>query len=267
VSWQHASVFAIGVGLATGCAEHLRSINQGAVWSTGVLFWPPPDATSSWIGEAAAPVSLGDAAAKVASALRDAGYVDQHWFPIGTQYQHGFAVTTRLEQTDERGMARPSGDRWPVGYPDAVNLRWLTSSTSPFLPRQGRYRALLVAFTDLHGHVRGRPPRFDETTAMDGPGGPAPAVHIRRPVPAGYRIGVYIYEYEAEDDGEVGTFVTRDPDVSPAEHIERSGLSTLAGLLTPPPAGDTEGSYVMPRGTPLCSMRQHDDRFGPAVRA
>jgi hypothetical protein len=229
VPWQHASVFAIALGLATGCAEHLRSIDHGGGWSTDFLFWPPPDATSQWLGGPAGGVTLGDAAGQVAGALRHAGYVDQHWFPIGVRYEHGFAVTTRLEQTDDGGTPALSVDRWPVGYADAVNLRWLTRCESPYLPRQGRYRALLVAFTDLHVRVPGRPLRFDETTAMDGPGLPT-AIPSGRRVPAGYRVGVYIYEYEAESARDNGTFLSRDANVAPAEHIHRASLSALVGL-------------------------------------
>jgi hypothetical protein len=166
--------------------------------------------------------------AQVASALREAGYADQRWFPIGVRYEHGFAVTTRLEQTDAGGTPRSSLDRWPVGYADAVNLRWLAGCENPYLPRQGRYRALLVAFTDLHVRVPGRPQRLDESTAMDGPGLPASAIPGRRRVPAGYRVGVYIYEYEAESAGDYGKFLSREPDVAPANLVERAGLSALA---------------------------------------
>jgi hypothetical protein len=230
VSWQHASVFAIALGLATGCAEHLRSIDHGGGWSTGFLFWPPPDATSTWLGEPTGAVTLGDAAARVASALRNAGYIDQHWFPIGVRYEHGFAVTTRLEQTDDGGTPTLPVDRWPAEYADAVNLLWITRCQSPYLHRRGRYRALLVAFTDLHVRIPGRPLRFDETTAMDGPGLPANAIPSRRRVPAGYRVGVYIYEYEAESARDNGTFLWQDASVSPAEIIERAGLSALTAL-------------------------------------
>jgi hypothetical protein len=229
VSWPNASVFAIALGLATGCAEHLHSIRQGSGWSTHVLFWPPPDATSSWFRDAApAAGTLGDAMASVARNLRQAGYADLRWFPIGANYEHGFAVTTRLEQTDQDGAAKPFADRWPAEYAEAANLQWLTDCRTPYLARPGRYRVFLVAFTDLHVPVPGRPVRVDTSTAMDGPDFPVTAIPTRRRVTAAYRVGVYIYEYESGAPGEGGTFVSRDEKVGPADQIKRSGLSVLA---------------------------------------
>jgi hypothetical protein len=234
---QHATVVVIAVGLAAGCAENLRSTNRAASWSTGVLFWPPPRATSSWLAEPSVATSLGEAASLVADALGRAGYAGQRWFPIGAHYEHGFAVTTRLERIDEHGAPRAQAERWLSPYPDAATLRWLAGSAEVYLPKPGHYRVLLVAFTDLHVRAKGLPERWDEGTAMEGPGMPPTAIPAQLRVPAGYRLGVHVYEYEAKSaDGE-GRFVPGDSPISAEAHVARSGLSGL-GRIAGGAAGD-----------------------------
>jgi hypothetical protein len=171
-------------------------------------------------------MTLGEEAADVRSALEAAGYGDLEWMPIGAHHEHGFAVTTRLERIDE--SAAPAGDRWMVQYPRAATLRWLGESGEAYLPKRGRYRALLVAFTDLHDPVPGRPRRWDETTAMAGASLPS-EVPPSRPGP-GFRLGVYVYEYESTKDGLEGEgfFVRSDPERAATVHLRQSGLSSLA---------------------------------------
>jgi hypothetical protein len=224
---KSAFVLVVALGLTVACAEHLGSLSRVPSWSTGIFFWPPRSATSNFIAEPAASTTLGDAARAVEGALRRAGYADQRWFPIGGQYEHGFAVTTRLERIDKYGTPKPTGERWLPQYPDAASLLWLGGSTEPYLPTSGRYRVLLIAFTDLHIHVPGRPARLDESTAMDGPGFPRATIPSRRHVPPGYRVGVYVYEFEATSDDGEGKFVPRDADLPASAHLERSGLSAL----------------------------------------
>jgi hypothetical protein len=143
-------------------------------------------------------MTLGEAATRVEDTLSRAGYADLRWFPIGVHYEHGFAVTTRVERVHPEGTPKPLRDRWLVSYPEAAGLLWLAGSTEPYLPVAGGYRVMLVAFTDLHIPIPGRPTRLDESTAMEAPGQRAGPMPWQRHVPAGYRLGVYVYEYEAE---------------------------------------------------------------------
>jgi hypothetical protein len=242
VSWQDASLFAIAVGLAAGCAEHLGSLNGSAGWSTGVLFWPPPGASATWIAEPSpqpsATATLGDAAQVIAAALRRAGYSDLRWFRIGVHHDHGFAVTTRLERIDDDGTPRPLAERWLSPYPEAANLLWLTRATEPYLPGRGRYRVLLVAFTDLHFRTPGRPQRWDESTAMEGPDLPASEIPASLRAAAGYRVGVYVYEYRAKSADGTDALLVPHASVSARAQVERSGLSGLAALSGNGAAGD-----------------------------
>jgi hypothetical protein len=92
---------------------------------------------------------MGGAAARVKRTLDGAGYSDQRWYPIGVGHLHGFAVTTRLEQIDDHGTPKLGLERWSPLYPESANLLWLLRAREPRLPGPGRYRAFLVAFTDL----------------------------------------------------------------------------------------------------------------------
>jgi hypothetical protein len=113
-------------------------------------------------------------------------------------------------------------------YPQAATLLWLVGSLEPYLPTPGRYRVLLIAFTDLHSPVPGRPQRLDEETAMGGPGFRASAFPVQRPVRAGYRAGVYVYEYEASSGEGRGRFISADPKIPAKGHVERAGLLALS---------------------------------------
>lgn len=225
MSWHDTTVFAVALALAGGCAEHLSTLSHSGGWTTGVLFWPPPGATSSWLAESEGPSTFGEAASRIRDDLRRAGYTEQRWLPIGAHYEHGFAVTTRLERIEGDGTPVPSSGRWLSAYPAPVSLRWLEGSATPFLPGAGRYRVLLVAFTDLHIRAPGRPDRWDETTAMEGPDPDMalPAIPTLRVASARYRVGFYVYEYEAGADGD-RAFVESDKRVPAKAHLERSGL-------------------------------------------
>jgi hypothetical protein len=192
-------------------------------------FWPPPGGTSLWVSEEGGGVTFGDAARRVAGTLREAGYEDERWYPIGVEYVHGFAVTTRLERIAEDGRA--ATDRWSSLYPQALELLWFKEARVALrLPAPGRYRAFLVAFTDLPlGHVAHRPPRLDEETFMVAPYMPTmhfPAAH-RAPLSSRVYVFVYIYASEAPDGD--GALVASDP-IPAAVQIEKSGLSPLGSL-------------------------------------
>jgi hypothetical protein len=160
--------------------------------------------------------------------------VDLRWFPIGSHYQHGFAVATRLERTD--GQSGSPTTRWFALYPDPVNLRWLTFARTPTLPEPGEYRAFLIAFTDLPMSSGTNAPIWNEQTVMDGPGSPerrsAPVEVIERLGTANYRLGVFEYGYGWDAAEQRGRFRSAD---------DASAISgwpaPLPGLLTPQQAG------------------------------
>ncbi len=194
--------------LATACAEHLQLGHEqpNAFW-TGRLFWPPPPASSLWVAaqspSAAAGLSLLDVAARVTSVLSGGGYRDARLMPVGLGYAHGFAIATRLERVGPAGAPSADVERWSPLFPTSPEMRWLAFASAPPLPSQGRFRTLLVSFTDLPLDFDHRPPAEDEWTVMDGPDVPRdiplPASH---PGPR-YRLCLHVYEFEAQDERSV----------------------------------------------------------------
>ena len=166
---------------------------------TGYRFWPPPASTSLWTTApevAAIDEPVGEVAERIVRVLEQAGYGEQRVYPIGAHYEHGFAVTTRLERIRDDATAEALPERWTALYPDAANLLWLRDP-EPRFPRPGRYRVLLLAFTDLSIGGGNRAVHWNEETVMAGPDLPLASARlpVARHVPPAYRIAVYIYEY------------------------------------------------------------------------
>ena len=185
-----ARPFALALPLLAGALGCVHAPRVMSASRDPYVFWPPPPPTSAWAPRTpAGAATMGEAAAALAVMLRDAGYVDVRWYPIGGQYEHGFAVTTRLER-----LGAPT-QRWPALYPEPVELRWLERASEPALPAVGFYRAFLVAFTDLPGTPgSGRAPRWDDTTVMEtgNPCGPLPTDRV---TPPGFRVLAFAYAY------------------------------------------------------------------------
>lgn len=172
-------------------------------------------------------------ASHLEAALVEAGYAEARWYPIGSDHEHGFALTTRLERRDS---ASGSSERWSTFYPEPASLRWLTLAQAPALPHPAAYRAFLIAFTDLPMPGGAAAPVWNERTLMDGPGAPErrslPLAAKQAPITPAFRFGVYEYRYdwdEAQQRGRLEMASSADPVATwpPA-------LDSLAELVTPP---------------------------------
>jgi hypothetical protein len=215
--------------LAAGCAEHLSlRDSDSAGWSTGYLFWPPPPWTSSATLAPPEATSVGGVAEQLASVLQHAGYPLPSVYPIGAHWEHGFALTTRLEKIHDDGTPLQA-DRWSDRFRKPASLLWLSGSGEPRLPGPGHYRAWLIALTDLSASgFTTRPPRWDERTVMAGSGLPSDPFPVTRPVPPGARIVVYAYEYRADDLDGMGELVAADDgQVTAAAQLRAAGLAGL----------------------------------------
>jgi hypothetical protein len=215
---QNALVLTLAGIAACGCYAH-RSFEAGGpvIGETGYRFWPPPASTSQWTSAAevaSADESVGDVAKRILRVLEQA------------HYEHGFALTTRLERIRDDATAEALPERWTALYPDAANLIWLRDP-EPRFPRPGRYRVLLLAFTDLP-IGGGRPVHWNEETVMAGPDLPPARLPMAQHVPPGYRIVVFIYEYASRAADERGAFVSEDAKLPADTHMRGSGLLALA---------------------------------------
>ena len=171
------------LAIAVGCVRAPRVMMLGRQPN---VFWPPPPATTVTDAPLEPSAStMGEAAAALTSRLREEGYVDVRWYPIGARYDHGFAVTTRLERIDA------GAPRWPSVYPEPVELRWLERAKPEVA---GHYRALLVAFTDLPAPSAPNAPIWDATTLMEtgNPPGPLPTGRVAAST---FRVRTFVYDY------------------------------------------------------------------------
>jgi len=230
-----AALLATSTVAALGCATQRELIDRSA--SAGVSpcsFWPPPPSTSLALSRSPLPAQaagLTSVAKRIATGLDAAGYAEQHWYPIGLEYRHGFAATTRLEALNDDGAPKPQAERWSSLYPDAAHLRWLTLARKMPLPHPGRYRVFLIAVTDLPLGSSIIAPIWNEDTVMDGPG-----VSTEESLPlairgsrdlSGYRVGVYVYQYERRQDQAQGHSSARGAAWSAAAQLQAAGLSRL----------------------------------------
>jgi len=209
---HHGLLVVVSVGLsALGCAEQLQLLDRGPVGGVSLCsFWPPPPSSTIWLTEpsqARHSESLSSLAQELELSLHEGGYWQQRWYPIGIGQSHGFAVTTRLEQIEDDRQPLPRA-RWSSLYPDAANLRWLMQARAPTLPQPGRYRVLLIAYTDLPIGRTANAPVWNQETIMDWPDAPRASspgdVAVSALVPIGYRLAIYEYEYGRNDLDERG---------------------------------------------------------------
>jgi len=184
--------------LAAGCSATLQSFGGGlGSGRAPTMFWPPPPATAVTEGApAAGMVSFGEAEAQLDRTLREAGHAVARALPIGGRHEHGFARITRLERIHDDGSPDTGPARWSTLYPEPANLRWLEGALTPRLPGPGRFRVLLIAFTDLPVVAKGRPPAWDFATLMESTDAPPPLPASRR-ASAGYRLVYLVYEFRS----------------------------------------------------------------------
>ena len=229
----------VAVSLA-GCAGNatLTGARSGGA-KPKLCFWPPPRSTSLWTAETNQPLrdmSLADVGGDLAVALRRRGYLQQHWFPIGAGFVHGFAVTTRLEQLDDDG-SRPRSERWMAWQPEPANLFWLSEAMSVRLPRPGQYRVFLAAFTDLPIGATKTAPTWGPDTVMAGPEIPetlsATDLPRERYLKSG-RLGVYVYVYERNLGDDDGRLAANEAPQQPEAQRSRPPAWLTDGLTSTP---------------------------------
>jgi hypothetical protein len=218
-----------------GCAEQLQLLDRGPTAGVSPCsFWPPPPSSATWLvpeqGHGESPSSV---ARDLETGLRGSGYSEQRWYPIGVAGSHGFAVTTRLEQLEE-AVGEASRARWSALYADAASLKWLAQARTPSLPRPGRYRVVLVSYTDLPIGRTSSAPIWNEETVMDWPNAspsssPRVAEVLARPT-VGYRLGIYEYEYVWDEAEARGRLLPADELAASTEPPPPAALLRALGL-------------------------------------
>jgi hypothetical protein len=191
-------------------------------------FWPPPQSTSLWTAreERLRELSLAQVGNDLTVALRRRGYVELRWFPVGAEFSHGFAITTRLEQLTAENA--PESERWLSQHREAANLFWLSQAKTVSFPRPGRYRIFLLAVTDLPMGRSRVAPLWGRDTVMAGSDLPEPLSAADLPAERHLecaRLGVYGYVYEKNPEDYQGRLLAAEALHNSAEHLPNWLLS------------------------------------------
>jgi hypothetical protein len=237
---RNSAVLAGVALMQLGCAEQLQLLaRQPTAGVSPCSFWPPPPSSATWLVEAPNGTHgdlLSSVAGELEVGLRDGGYSEQRWYPIGAGNNHGFAVTTRLEQVGGDAESELN-QRWSALYREGASLRWLQQARNPQLPGPGRYRVFLISYTDLPIGRTSSAPTWNEETVMDWPN----AAQRKSFRPDGaprrssidYRFGIYEYEYEYDEDGVRGRFVPENGGQSERAEPLPAPLREALGLERP----------------------------------
>ncbi|HEY6463327.1 MAG TPA: hypothetical protein VIY73_24340 [Polyangiaceae bacterium] len=156
--------------------------------------------------------------------LAGAGYHEARLIPVGLGYAHGFAIATRLERVGPGGSPYLDAERWSPAFPGAPEMRWLVFASGAPMPREGRYRTLLVSFSDLPLYDPHRPPIENEGTVMDGPDVPRGAPLPARRFAPGYRVSLHVYGFEGAPSVKVDDARASEPAAATAARVGLGGL-------------------------------------------
>jgi hypothetical protein len=183
--------------------------------------------------------TMGDAALKIQDALNYAGYTDQGWFLVGQKDYTGgnavvgFAVVTRLEQVDDRGLPMSGATRYSINPSPAsgsfLDALKLALKGAP----NGKYRVFMIwvkngPMAQLITHINS-----DDFQEYLRKGTKAPLLGPLKKIPflAFQREGgcyVFVYEFERSAiDGEVHPVITG---LTAEQHLKAAGISKALGI-------------------------------------
>lgn len=113
--------------------------------------WPPPQAsaTVNLTGPLLAShkpfASLGDANVVLQAALQQTGYAETSYYSV----PDGFALASKLEQTDPDGPSRPEHDRWSIELQKMSRFSLGDYLRALFTANPGHYRIIVFIVTDV----------------------------------------------------------------------------------------------------------------------
>jgi len=210
---------------------------QVAPWIQAVpgLSWPLPAPsarlvlpreTGAWAQQRR--LKVGDIAARVQGALTAAGYSETSFYNV----PDGFVIVTRLEQIDRHGKAKSGSERWNVEAPGQDESFFLKVLKGMVGATSGNYRLFVfVVSTDDRGPTISEP-SYGDAKLWFLRGSTALSADIAsRPVTAGHRMSVLVYEFESITKQKV---LARVPGLLTCEdHLVKAGLwQGLAALAS-----------------------------------
>jgi hypothetical protein len=193
--------------------------------------WPPPHASATynipmrWLRRPGRPVqTLGQISDLLETALADSGYSERGFYRI----DDGFAIVTRLEQTNDEGQHLRGANRWVMDHVPTDGFVLSEYIASLFRRKPGHFRVIVFGVT-AHPFSQ----TSDDVARDDVVGWPGKGLSSLPPdlaaLPAGkdVRITALVYEFELRDVAGPATF-SFPGRLNGEMHMKNSGL--LASL-------------------------------------
>jgi hypothetical protein len=173
-----------------------------------------------FVGERPEVVRLGDVETALSRALETAGHSERAYYGI----PGGFALVTRLEQTDAQGYPMSGAERWALQPPRLRSFSLGGYLSALFRARPGYFRVLVFAVTSAPFSHEGPPPGRAEALEWLNKGADRlPRSLVERPFTVAHAVTALVYEFEIPDRGQRA--VHRVPGrLSGLDHLSRGGI-------------------------------------------
>lgn len=184
-------------------ASRNDSDSQGTAVNLPQIFpWPPPDASARGridrrLFADSALKSLGDVADLLAEALADAGYTGPGYLGVPS----GFAMVTRIEQTDNAGQPLAGQARWSIDISTVKSFTIAGYLRALLTSEPGYYRVVVLVVTDKRFSMSSARGRLEtlERWSRQGLDALVPEVRVL-PFTEDYQVTALVYEFEKLDE-------------------------------------------------------------------
>jgi hypothetical protein len=200
-----------------------------SVWLPSLLPWPPPDASArAVIGpeyftkHIGANVTLGDIDRALTGALVKTGYYGSSYFGV----PRGFAIVTRIEQTDGYGLPLKDKARWSATIEPIKSFSLIGYIRALLTSPPGHFRVLALIVSSEPFSSSGDRMRIDTIERWSRTGFNVLPMEVKElPYTEAYRVTVLVYEFEKLSDREHPN-VSIPGSLSAATHLKNMEFSS-----------------------------------------
>lgn len=166
--------------------------------------WPPPEASaratiSRSLFGSNPPATLGEVADTLAEALSEAGYTGPGYLGV----PRGFAMVTRIEQTDRSGRPLDGNARWASQIIVVKSFSISAVLRALMTAEPGFFRILVLVITDKPFDDSGAQARLETLEAWSRKGVDVLVPDVREmPFDENYKVSALVYEFEKASENE-----------------------------------------------------------------